>query len=57
MKVKYLVNFNTQDELIKSYQELEKKLGSQTKTEEKVPLKAEEKPEGLKGIDFNSIFK
>tara|TARA_R100000700_G_C3172297_1_gene146839 strand:+ start:1689 stop:2459 length:771 start_codon:yes stop_codon:yes gene_type:complete len=52
---KILGKFNTQDELIKSYQELEKKLGSQTKTEEKVPLKAEEKPEGLKGIDFNSI--
>ena len=36
---KILGKFNTQDELIKSYQELEKKLGSQTKTEEKVPLK------------------
>jgi len=50
---KILGKFSSQDELIKSYQELEKKLG-QPKEEEQ-PLKAEPKAEGLKGIDFSSV--
>jgi len=53
---KILGKFNTQDELVKSYQELEKKLGSQPKEEVKTDgLKAEAKPEGLKGVDFKAV--
>lgn len=48
-----LGKFKTQEDLVKSYQELEKKLG-QPKEEEQ-PLKAEPKAEGLKGIDFSSV--
>ena len=45
--------FNSQEELIKSYQELEKKIGQPK--EEDQPLTAEPKADGLKGIDFSSV--
>ena len=53
---KILGKFGSQEELIKSYQELEKKLGQPK--EEDTPaetLKADTPADGLKGIDFNSI--
>jgi hypothetical protein len=50
---KILGKFNSQDELIKSYQELEKKIGQPK--EEDQPLTAEPKADGLKGIDFSSV--
>ena len=48
---KILGKFNSQEELIKSYQELEKKIGQPK--EEDQPLTAEPKADGLKGIDFS----
>jgi len=50
---KILGKFNSQEELIKSYQELEKKIGQPK--EEDQPLTAEPKADGLKGIDFSSV--
>lgn len=50
---KILGKFSSQEELIKSYQELEKKIGQPK--EEDQPLTAEPKAEGLKGIDFSSV--
>lgn len=52
---KILGKFGSQEELIKSYQELEKKLGQPKEDNPTETLKADAPVEGLKGIDFNSI--
>lgn len=52
---KILGKFSSQEELIKSYQELEKKLGQPKEDTPAETLKAEAPAEGLKGIDFSSI--
>ena len=54
-KEKILGKFNSQEELVKSYQELEKKLGTPKEESKPADLKAEAKPEGLKGIDFSAV--
>lgn len=54
-KEKILGKFNTQDELVKSYQELEKKLGTPEESKKPDNLKAETKVEGLKGVDFAGV--